>query len=129
MNYSRKTHHLLPHFFPIGLFLMLHRLGMPIAIAGFIPAWIANGESKTAQRHFGAVLIKALTLVQHIGGTLALAFPPAAKHGLKLRAADRIGVFPHSPAPSTSRTEVDAAKKYKINRVDNAKHVFDAIGV
>ncbi|KVH96130.1 hypothetical protein Ccrd_001794 [Cynara cardunculus var. scolymus] len=84
---------------------------MLIAIAGFIPAFRANGESKTAQRHFGAVLIKTFTFVQHIGGTLALAFPPAPKHGLKLSAADRMGVLPHSPAAATSVTKVGAANK------------------
>lgn len=67
---------------------MLHRFGMVIAIPGLIPACFAKGDSKTAQRHFGAVLINALTLVQQVGGTLALAFPAAAKHGLKLVAAD-----------------------------------------
>ena len=90
---------------------MLHRLGMPIAIAGLIPALIAKGESKTAQRHFGAVVIKALTLVQHMGGTLALGFPPAAKHGLKLSAADRIGVLPHAPAASPFVRTVPVANK------------------
>nr|GFB50387.1 hypothetical protein [Tanacetum cinerariifolium] len=84
---------------------------MPIAIAGFIPALIANGESKTAQRHFGAVAIKALTLVQHMGGTLALAFSPAAKHGPKLSTTERIGVFPHAPTALTFVKKVFVANK------------------
>ena len=119
--------YLLPHFFPIGLRLMLHRLGMLIAIAGFTPASRATGESNTAQRHFGAVLIKALTFVQHIGGTLALAFPPAPKHRHKLRAAERIGVLPHSPAALTFVTKACVANKYAINRVAKPKHDVDAI--
>lgn len=103
--------YLLPHFLPTGRLLMLHRLGMLMATAGFIPAFIANGESNTAHKHLGAVVIKALTLVQHIGGTLALALLPAPKQGLKLSAADRIGVFPHSPAASTSVIKVFVANK------------------
>ena len=82
---------------------------MVIAMAGLIPAFFAKGESKTAQRHLGAVFIKALTLVQHVAGTLALPFPAALKQGLKLDAADPMGVFPHSPAPSTSRTKAAEA--------------------
>lgn len=97
--------YLLPHFFPTGLFLMLQRFGMVIAIPGLIPACFAKGDNKTAQRHFGAVLIKAPTLEQQVGGTWAAAFPAALKHGLKLAAAVLIGVFPHSPAASTSFTK------------------------
>lgn len=90
---------------------MLHRFGMVIAIPGLIPACFAKGDSKTAQRHFGAVLINALTLVQQVGGTLALAFPAAAKHGLKLVAADWMGVFPHSPAaPARSKKACETSK-------------------
>ncbi|KAF9673829.1 hypothetical protein SADUNF_Sadunf10G0064600 [Salix dunnii] len=92
-----KCNHLLPHFFPACLFLMLQRFGMVRAIPGLIPACFARGDSIIAHRHFGAVLIKAATLEQQVGGTAALAFPAAPKHGLKLAAADLIGVFPHSP--------------------------------
>ena len=81
---------------------MLQRFGMVMAIPGLIPACFAKGDNRTAQRHFGAVLIKAVTLEQQAGGTAALAFPAAPKHGLKLAAADLIGVFPHSPAALTS---------------------------
>lgn len=80
---------------------MLHLFGIVIAIAGLIPACFAKGDNKTAQRHFGAVFIRAPTLVQQVGGTFALKFPAALKHGLKLVAADLIGVLPHSPAAST----------------------------
>ncbi|KAE8667269.1 hypothetical protein F3Y22_tig00112428pilonHSYRG00051 [Hibiscus syriacus] len=86
---------------------MLHRLGMEIATPGMIPACFANGDNKMAQRHLGDVRIKAPTLAQHAGGTLALAFRDAPKHGLKLAAADLIGVLPHAPpAAPTSRTNV-----------------------
>jgi hypothetical protein len=102
METNWKYYHLLPHFFPACLFLMLQRFGMVMAIPGLIPACFAKGDNRTAQRHFGAVLIKAATLEQQAGGTAALAFPAAPKHGLKLAAADLIGVFPHSPAALTS---------------------------
>ena len=101
---TKCTRNLLPHFFPACLFLMLHRFGMPMAIPGMIPACFANGDSKIAQRHFGEALSKAPTLAQQAGGTLALAFLAAPKHGLKLAAADLMGVLPHSPAASTSLT-------------------------
>lgn len=103
--------YLLPHFFPTGLLLILQRLGMVIAIAGFIPACFAKGDNKTAQRHLGAALIKAPTFEQQIGGTGDLAFPAAPKQGLKLAAADLIGVFPHSPAASISFTANKRTRK------------------
>lgn len=96
------TYCLLPHFFPASRFLMLHFFGIAMAIAGLIPACFAKGDNKTAQRHFGAVFIRAPTLVQQAGGTLALAFLAALRHGLKLVAAVLIGVLPHSPAAPTS---------------------------
>ena len=77
---------------------MLHLLGIVMATAGLIPAFPAKGESRTAQRHLGAVLINALTFPQQIGVTLALALRAAPKQGLKLVAAALIGVLPHSPA-------------------------------
>jgi hypothetical protein len=98
---------------------MLHRFGIVIAIAGLIPACFAKGDNKTAQRHLGAVLIKAPTLVQQVGGTLAFAFPAALKQGLKLAAADLIGVFPHSPAASTSPIK---PFKTSMNTNMNTKH-------
>jgi hypothetical protein len=88
---------------------MLQRFGIVIAMAGLIPACFARGESKTAQRHLGDILIMAPTLVQHVGGTLALAFPAALKQGLKLAAADLMGVFPHSPAASTTKAAAQAS--------------------
>lgn len=88
LSWTGSHVYLLPHFLPTGLFFMLHRLGMVMAIAGLIPAFLAKGESTTAQRHLGAVLINAVTLVQQVGGTLALAFPAALKQELKLAAAD-----------------------------------------
>lgn len=77
---------------------------MAIAIPGMIPACFANGDNKIAQRHLGEVLSKAPTLAQQAGGTLALAFRAAPRHGLKLAAADLIGVLPHPPAAPTSLT-------------------------
>jgi hypothetical protein len=110
-----KYCHLLPHFFPAGLFPMLQRFGMVMAIPGLIPACFARGDSNTAQRHFGAVLIKEPTLEQQVGGTAALTLPAALKHGLKLAAADLIGVFPHSPAALTSHMKTfEATKQAKI---------------
>ena len=82
-----------------------------MAIPGLIPACFARGDSNTAQRHFGAVLIKEPTLEQQVGGTAALALPAALKHGLKLAAADLIGVFPHSPAALTSHMKTFEATK------------------
>jgi hypothetical protein len=123
---SKVIGYLLPHFFPAGRFLMLQRFGMVIAMAGLIPAFFAKGESKTAQRHLGAVFIKALTLVQHVAGTLALPFPAALKQGLKLDAADPMGVFPHSPAPSTSRTKAAEASKSTNTAT---RHAFGGGGV
>lgn len=80
-------------------------------MAGLIPACFAKGDNKTAHRHFGAVLIKAPTLVQQVGGTLALTFLAELKHGLKLVAADLIGVFPHSPAaPTSSKNALEATR-------------------
>lgn len=103
--------YLLPHFFPAGRFLILHLFGIVIAMAGLIPACFAKGDNKTAHRHFGAVLIKAPTLVQQVGGTLALTFLAELKHGLKLVAADLIGVFPHSPAaPTSSKNALEATR-------------------
>lgn len=124
---------LLPHFFPADLFLMLQRLGIVIAMAGLIPACFVKGDSKTAQRHFGAVLINAPTFEQQRGGTLAFAFPAALKHGLKLVAADLIGVLPHSPAPSTNPFEPTNTTKNKATMdtrmselmIDNANFTLD----
>ena len=93
---------------------MLHRFGTVIPIAGLIPACFAKGDNKTAQRHLGEVLIKALILVQQAGGTLALAFPAAFKQGLKLAAAVLIGVFPHSPAAS-----IPPIKAFKVSTNTN----------
>lgn len=120
MNY------LLPHFFPAGRFLMLHRFGIEMAIPGLIPAFLAKGDNKTAQRHFGALLIKAPTLLQQAGGTLALAFFAELKHGLRLAAADPIGVFPHSPAPSAPYIKVFVATKNTNTETRQAFNV-DAI--
>ncbi|KAE8710114.1 hypothetical protein F3Y22_tig00110327pilonHSYRG00033 [Hibiscus syriacus] len=107
--------YLLPHFLSACLFLMLHRLGMAIAIPGMIPACFANGDNNKAQRHLGEVRIKAPTLAQQAGGTLALAFRDAPKHGLKLAAADLIGVLPQAPpAAPTFRTNV-----WKLTRNTN----------
>lgn len=102
MEYKVKktTLYLLPHFFPACLFLILHLFGIVMAIPGLIPACFANGDKRTAHRHLGAVLSNAPTLAQQAGGTFALAFPAAPRHGLKLAAADPIGVLPHSPAAS-----------------------------
>ena len=93
---------------------MLHRFGIVIPIAALIPACFAKGDNKTAQRHLGEVLIKALILVQQAGGTLALAFPAAFKQGLKLAAAVLIGVFPHSPAAS-----IPPIKAFKVSTNTN----------
>lgn len=106
-----KLRNLLPHFFPAGRFLMLQRLGIEIAIPGLIPAFLAKGDNKTAQRHLGALFINAPTLLQQAGGAFALPFFAAARHGLKLAAADPMGVFPHSPAPSTPLIKVFEATK------------------
>lgn len=89
--------YLRPHFLPAGLFLILQRLGIPMAIPGLIPAFLAKGERRTAQRHLGSDFISAPTFAQHGGGTLILGFPAAPRHGLKLTAAEFIGVFPHAP--------------------------------
>ena len=112
--------HLLPHFFPTGL-LRLHRLGIEIAMAGMIPACFAKGDNKTAQRHLGAVLIKAPSFEQHIGGGLALPFRAAPRQGVKLAAADRIGVLPHTPAASVSSIRVSETSK---NTNKATKQVF-----
>ncbi|PON79219.1 hypothetical protein PanWU01x14_013350 [Parasponia andersonii] len=90
---------------------MLHRFGIVIAMPGLIPACLAKGESKTAHRHLGALLIKAPTLAQQAGGTLAPALPAALRHGLRLAAADLIGVIPHSPAASTSQRKAFETSK------------------
>jgi len=82
---------------------MLHLLGTVIAIAGLILACLAIGDKRTEQRHLGEVLIKAPTLAQQTGGTFALTLRTAPKHGLRLAAADPIGVLPHSPAASLSK--------------------------
>lgn len=76
-----------PHFLPTGLFLMLQRLGIVIAIPGLIPALLAKGDRRTAHKHLGAVLNNALTFVQQFGVTLACTFPAAPMQGLKLVAA------------------------------------------
>ncbi|CAI0552822.1 unnamed protein product [Linum tenue] len=78
---------------------MLQRLGMVMATPGLIPACLAKGDSSTAQRHLGAALISPPTLEQHAGGTAALAFRAALKHGLRLAAAAPIGVFPQALPP------------------------------
>ena len=92
---------------------MLHRLGIVIAIAGLIPACFAKGDSRTAQRHRGSVLINPLTLVQQVGGTFAVAFFAALKQGLKLAAAERIGVLPHSPAAPAVYIKTSETNKYR----------------
>lgn len=76
-----------PHRLPAGRLRMLQRLGTPIAIPGLIPAFLAKGESMTAQRQRGLVLMRAPTLAQQTGGTLPLGFFVAGKHGLRLAAA------------------------------------------
>lgn len=73
-----------------------------MATAGFIPACLAKGDKNTAHKHLGDLVISAETLVQQGGGTLALPSLEAVKHGLKLAAAVLIGVFPHSPAATTT---------------------------
>jgi len=83
---------------------MLHLFGMVIAVARLILACLARGDNRTAQRHFGAVLSKAPTLAQQAKGTFAFTLLTALKQGLRLAAADPIGVFPHSPAPSAPKT-------------------------
>ena len=90
---------------------MLHLFGIVIAMPGLIPACLAKGESKTAQRHLGELLSKAPTLAQQAGGTLALALPAALRHGLRLAAADLIGVLPQSPAASTSQRKAFETRK------------------
>lgn len=78
---------------------MLHLFGIEMAVPGIIPACLASGDSSTAQRHRGAVLMSALTLAQQGGGTLTRPFLAALRHGLRLAAAVLIGVLPHSPRP------------------------------
>jgi hypothetical protein len=90
---------------------MLHLLGTVIAIAGLILACLARGDKRTEQRHLGEVLSKAPTLAQHAGETFALTLRVAPKHGLKLAAADPIGVLPHSPAASLSIINTLDAKR------------------
>lgn len=107
-----------PHFFPIGRFLMLHLLGIVMAIPGLIPACLAKGERITAHKHLGAVLIKAVTLEQHGGVTRALVFRAAAKQGVMLAAAAGIGVFPHSRAALHVLN-----KTFDVNR-NNASNVM-----
>jgi len=85
---------------------------MEIAIPGLMPASFAAGDSRTAQRHLGAVRINALTLAQHGGGALAPGFLAASKQGLKLAAASSTGVYPHSPAAvATSKQSSEANRK------------------
>lgn len=45
-----KTFVTLPHFLPIGLFLMLHLLGIITAIAGLAPAFLAIGDNIAAHK-------------------------------------------------------------------------------
>lgn len=96
---------------PTGLFLMLQRLGTVMAMAGFIPACLAKGDKNTAHKHLGDLVIRRETTVQHADGTLALPSLEAAKHGLKLAAAVLVGVFPHSPAATTSSMTYETIKK------------------
>ena len=106
------VNYLLPHFFPAGRFLILHLFGMVMAVAGLILACLARGDKRTAQRHLGAVLSKAPTLAQQANGTFAFTLLTAPKHGLRLAAADPIGVFPHSPpAPSASKINTSDANR------------------
>jgi len=110
--------YLLPHFFPAGRLLMLHLFGMVIAVATLILACLARGDSRTAQRHFGVVLSKAPTLLQQARGTFAFTLLTALKQGLRLAAADPIGVFPHSPAPSATKTNtkiITATRKMTLS--------------
>ncbi|CAI0458388.1 unnamed protein product [Linum tenue] len=76
---------------------------MVMATPGLIPACLAKGDSSTAQRHLGAALISPPTFEQHAGGTAALAFRAALKHGLRLAAAALIGVFPQALPPPPRR--------------------------
>lgn len=93
---------------------MLQRLGTVMATAGLIPAFSANGDKNTAQRHFGELRINAAILVQQTGGTFALGLLAAPAHGLKLTAAAFTGVFPHSPAAAVSLTKPCWASKNMI---------------
>jgi len=88
---------------------MLHLFGMVIAVARLILACLARGDNRTAQRHLGAVLSKAPTLVQQAKGTFAFTLLAALRQGLRLAAADPIGVFPHSPAPSAPKINTSDA--------------------
>lgn len=90
---------------------MLHLFGTVIAVVGLILACFASGDNRTAQRHLGEVLSKAPTLAQHAGGTFALTLRVAPKHGLRLAAADPIGVLPHSPAASASKINTSDATR------------------
>lgn len=81
---------------------MLQRLGTVRAISGLTPACFAKGDSKTAQMHLGALVIRPRSTLQQAGGTFALTFPTALRQGPRLAAADLIEILPHSPAPSTS---------------------------
>ena len=72
----------------------------------------------------GAVLIKAPTLVQQVGRTLALALPAALKQGLKLAAANLIGIFPHSPTAS-----ILPIKAFKVSTTRKDALVLKAIFV
>ncbi|KAJ7954461.1 hypothetical protein O6P43_026040 [Quillaja saponaria] len=105
---------------------MLHRFGTVIAMPGLILACFAKGDNRTAQRHLGEVLIKAPTLAQQAGRTLTLAFPAAAKHGLRLVAADLMGVLPHSPAASASQIKVFEAIK-NISTVTRQAVILNSI--
>ncbi|KAI6677249.1 hypothetical protein NL676_038045 [Syzygium grande] len=83
---------------------MLHLFEIEIAVAGLIQACFAGGGSKTAQRQRGVVWMSALPSAQQAGGTLARASLAAPRQGLKLAAADRMVVPPHSPATFASQT-------------------------
>ena len=99
---------------------MLHLFGMVTAIAGLIFARFARGDNRTAQRHLGAVLSKAPVLAQQAGGTLALTLRVAPKHGLRLAAADPMGVLPHSPAASTFQMKPSKANTSIITMTKRA---------
>jgi len=108
---------------------MLHLFGMVIAVAGLIFACLARGDKRTAQRHLGAVLSKAPTLAQQANGTFALTLLTAPKHGLRLAAADPIGVFPHSPAPSASKINTSDANRNIRNATRRALPFFTSLTI
>ena len=89
----QEEKNLLLHFCPAWRLEILQRLGMVMAIAGFIPTSLAMGERNTAQ--IQAVIVRNFfTWVQHAEGMLAWAFLVAPRHGIRLRATVLRGFFP-----------------------------------